>query len=225
LNHSHPSPDFTAERDGDTPAARIRPSTDGLYTKGARAHTHRERPRVALAFTPPIYTLSPYFTAESNGYSPAVEFDHSHFPFTPFLTAESNGYSPAARIRPFTPPIHRRFTYKGDTSTHAQGTDSRVALPFTPPIHTVSLISQLKATATRPRLEFDRSEIILPAVPLGHVARGSFYVVNNGYDNLELQCRVASDAERVPIKVLFPGEQRAILGCMKLRLSPLTRSA
>jgi len=24
--------------------------------------------------------------------------------------------------------IHRRFTYKGDTSTHAQGTDPRVAL-------------------------------------------------------------------------------------------------
>ena len=24
--------------------------------------------------------------------------------------------------------IHRRFIYKGDTSTHAQGTDSRLAL-------------------------------------------------------------------------------------------------
>jgi len=25
-------------------------------------------------------------------------------------------------------PIHRRFIYEGDTSTHAQGTDTRVAL-------------------------------------------------------------------------------------------------
>eukprot|EP00962_Isochrysis_galbana_P046965 scaffold19041_cov90-Isochrysis_galbana.AAC.3 len=54
-----------------------------------------------------------------------------------------------------------------------------------PPL--VRAMPELKATATRPRIEFDRSEVLLPPVPLGHVARASFYVLNQGYDNLELQ--------------------------------------
>jgi hypothetical protein len=64
-------------------------------------------------------------------------------------------------------------------------------LPTLPPVQAKPYLSvQLKATATRPRLEFDRAEVVLPPVPLGHVARSSFYVLNQGYDNLELQVRL-----------------------------------
>ena len=37
------------------------------------------------------------------------------------------------------------------------------------------LTLMLHATAVHPRLTFDRPEVILPAVPLGHTARASFY--------------------------------------------------
>ena len=58
------------------------------------------------------------------------------------------------------------------------------------------LTLMLHATAVHPRLTFDRPEVVLPAVPLGHTARASFYVINEGYDNLQIQHRLPVDTAR-----------------------------
>ena len=38
-----------------------------------------------------------------------------------------------------------------------------------------------------PRLKFDRKECIMPAVPLGFTSKAQFYVMSQGYDNLQLK--------------------------------------
>ena len=63
------------------------------------------------------------------------------------------------------------------------------------------LTLMLHATAVHPRLTFDRPEVILPAVPLGHTARASFYVVNEGYDNLQIQHRLPVDTARLYLSI------------------------
>jgi len=38
-----------------------------------------------------------------------------------------------------------------------------------------------------PRLKFDTKECIMPPVPLGFTSRAQFYVISQGYDNLQLK--------------------------------------
>ena len=38
-----------------------------------------------------------------------------------------------------------------------------------------------------PRLKFDTKECIMPPVPLGFTSRACFYVISQGYDNLQLK--------------------------------------
>ena len=45
---------------------------------------------------------------------------------------------------------------------------------------------------------------MLPPVPLGHTARTSFYVTNEGYDNLQLDFRLPADKVRMPLQLYFP---------------------
>lgn len=44
-----------------------------------------------------------------------------------------------------------------------------------------------KGLGAYPRLLFDRKEVILPIVPLGVVAKCSFRIINDGYENLTLK--------------------------------------
>ena len=38
-----------------------------------------------------------------------------------------------------------------------------------------------------PRLKFDTKECIMPPVPLGFTSKAQFYVISQGYDNLQLK--------------------------------------
>lgn len=52
---------------------------------------------------------------------------------------------------------------------------------------------KLKGEAQYPKLMFDRTEIILPVVPLNVYSRCTFKIINDGYDNLNLNYRVMDD--------------------------------
>ena len=47
----------------------------------------------------------------------------------------------------------------------------------------------MKGQGTVPKLTFDRREIVLPIVPLGIRSRCLFYIVNEGYESLDVQYR------------------------------------
>ena len=95
-----------------------------------------------------------------------------------------------------------RHKEPGDMPVFIRGGKQRGERPY--------LTLMLHATAVHPRLTFDRPEVILPAVPLGHTARASFYVINEGYDNLQIQHRLPVDPARAPrlgFGVPFAGDQ------------------
>jgi hypothetical protein len=54
-----------------------------------------------------------------------------------------------------------------------------------------------------PRLDFDKTRVSMPVVPLGVTSRAQFKVVNAGYDSLDLNYRI-SPTIPVPLDVLFP---------------------
>ena len=75
---------------------------------------------------------------------------------------------------------------------------------------------EIKAVGCYPQLTFDRREVLLPTVPIGVESKTSFYVVNEGYDNLELRYKLPPDNSRVPLKLSFP--ERMLIGLSKERL-------
>jgi hypothetical protein len=62
----------------------------------------------------------------------------------------------------------------------------------------------LKGSAARPKLLFDRREVILPVVPLGVESRCSFRIINDGYENLTLRNRVFGEEGSINLKLQFP---------------------
>ena len=78
------------------------------------------------------------------------------------------------------------------------------------------LTPHLSANAVPPRLVFDRPELVLPIVPLGHTSRASLYVINKGYDNLQVQHRTPLDSQRTPLSIEFP--EGMLVGVSKERL-------
>ena len=62
----------------------------------------------------------------------------------------------------------------------------------------------IRGTGMYPRLCFDVPEVVMPTVPLGMESKATFYVINRGYDNLELKHKLPPDNDRVPIKLTFP---------------------
>ena len=72
------------------------------------------------------------------------------------------------------------------------------------------------ANAVPPRLTFDRPELVLPSVPLGHTAKASFYVINEGYDNLQIQAKLPIDSQRIPLTLEFP--EGSLVGVSKERI-------
>lgn len=63
---------------------------------------------------------------------------------------------------------------------------------------------EVNGAGQHPRLSFDVRECILPPVPLGMRTQATFFIVNNGYDNLELQYKLPADDSHVPMEVSFP---------------------
>lgn len=55
-----------------------------------------------------------------------------------------------------------------------------------------------------PMLAFDRTEVLLPVVPVGSLSKTSFKIYNRGYENLELRYHLPQDSSRVPLTVAFP---------------------
>ena len=50
-----------------------------------------------------------------------------------------------------------------------------------------------------PRLTFDTKECIMPPVPLGFASKAQFYVISQGYDNLQLKaCRASAVLVSIP---------------------------
>ena len=48
----------------------------------------------------------------------------------------------------------------------------------------------MKGEGAFPKLIFDKMQVILPIVPLGIEARASFRVINDGYENLNLETHI-----------------------------------
>jgi len=95
-----------------------------------------------LPFTPPIHTFRshlpftpPIHTSYSQGDALLLLFGvgfHDDHPAGTLLNLLCIAFTPQIHTShshlPLTPPIHRRFIFKEHTSTHAQGTDPRLAL-------------------------------------------------------------------------------------------------
>jgi hypothetical protein len=66
------------------------------------------------------------------------------------------------------------------------------------------MTQNVTGVAVPPSLAFDRSELILPTVPLGFPSVTTFFIKNQGYDNLELKYKLPQDNARVPLTLRFP---------------------
>ena len=66
------------------------------------------------------------------------------------------------------------------------------------------LVLTLKGEGTVPRVTFDRREVVLPVVPLGITAKSLFYLVNDGYENVELDYKIVQDAVKLDLSLVFP---------------------
>lgn len=67
---------------------------------------------------------------------------------------------------------------------------------------------RMKGQGTVPKLTFDRREIVLPIVPLGIRSRCLFYIINEGYESLDVQYRLPNDQIRIPLTINFPEGQQ-----------------
>ena len=56
------------------------------------------------------------------------------------------------------------------------------------------LIFALMGSGLFPQLTFDTREVVLPVVPVGVTSRGSFSIINTGYDFLELRHRIPAES-------------------------------
>lgn len=63
------------------------------------------------------------------------------------------------------------------------------------------------------------AQVVLPSVPLGQRSEAVFYVVNGGYDNLELKFRLPPDGRRIPLEVELP--EGDLIGIARDRLPVL----
>lgn len=78
------------------------------------------------------------------------------------------------------------------------------------------LVLELTGSGRQPRLKFDKSAVVLPAVPLNVRSTALFFIENDGYDNLELRFRLPADSQNVPLALEFP--EGAMIGIAKERL-------
>ena len=122
-------------------------------------------------------------------------------------------FSPSeGKLRPGeTTTIHVAFT-----AVNTGPIDVAIPLYIDGNLKTPYLTPHFMANAVPPRLSFDRPELILPAVPLGYTAKASLYVINEGYDNLQIQAKLPIDSTRMPLELDFP--EGSLVGVSKERI-------
>jgi len=69
------------------------------------------------------------------------------------------------------------------------------------------LMIEFRGDGTEAKIYFDRREIIMPTVPLGFQAKTTFMVCHNGYENLELRPKIATEVGKLPILLEYPDGQ------------------
>lgn len=74
----------------------------------------------------------------------------------------------------------------------------------------------LKGSAAKPKLLFDRREVLLPVVPLNVESRCTFRIINDGYENLNLRYKVFGEEGGILIRLRF--NEGINLGITKKRL-------
>ena len=75
---------------------------------------------------------------------------------------------------------------------------------------------EVKGSGVFPSLGFDRREVILPIVPCGQMTSATFYVINHGYDNLDLKYQLPPESSAVPLQISFP--QGMMIGVVRTHL-------
>lgn len=78
------------------------------------------------------------------------------------------------------------------------------------------LMIEFRGEGAEAKIYFDRREIILPCVPLGFPSKATFLVCHNGYENLELRPKIATEVGKLPITLNFPDGKN--LGVTKQKL-------
>ena len=78
------------------------------------------------------------------------------------------------------------------------------------------LMIEFRGEGAEAKIYFDRREVILPVVPLGFPAKATFLVCHNGYENLELRPKIATEVGKLPITLNFPDGKN--LGVTKQKL-------
>lgn len=115
---------------------------------------------------------------------------------------------------------------------HVQGAKSMVKIRFSPkdsrvyhatvPLYvgedtaTAYYSLELTGEGKYPRLTFDTKEVIMPSVPLNFTSKATFYVISQGYDNLQLHVSPCCSLD---------SQQHALHACLAgtvIGLSPLT---
>jgi hypothetical protein len=61
----------------------------------------------------------------------------------------------------------------------------------------------LRGSGVYPRITFSVEEVLLPTVPLNVVSRAKMWIINDGYDNLDLTHKLALNCQ-IPLDVEFP---------------------
>jgi hypothetical protein len=78
------------------------------------------------------------------------------------------------------------------------------------------LMIEFRGEGQEAKIYFDRREIVMPVVPLGFQAKATFMVCHNGYENLELRPKIATEVGKLPITLNFPDGKN--LGVTKQKL-------
>lgn len=63
---------------------------------------------------------------------------------------------------------------------------------------------EVNGVGCHPKLTFDVKEVVLAPTPLGVATTRRFNLVNDGYGNVEVSCRLPTDTAKIPMEVSFP---------------------
>ena len=182
-----------------------------LIDFGSRPFPAEPERRVPYSLSLRIYNTCPrsepvsWFADKSNlaQYFPGQPGSTRIFDISPDRGIIAPGRSETVQVS-FFPCVADR-TFINTIPLHLEGGDG--GEPNAPPY----LELEVTGKGIPLQLSFDRREVILPPVPLGVTARATFWVINTGFDYLELQVRIPANeitaAVGVPLTVSFPNGQ------------------
>eukprot|EP00798_Chlamydomonas_sp_ICE-L_P015727 gene15727-21848_t len=163
---------------------------------------------------------APVFVAESDSRPKISESGHHKgsaafkagandgvFTFDPPALTVGTGEMVGSRLS-FTPREDK--TYEATVPVYVDGDTTSAYLQI-----------EIVGTGENARLTFDLRECVLPPTPLGITSTATFYILNHGYDNLDLRYRLPADESHVPMSISFP--EGNLIGIAKERL-PVTVS-